>query len=142
MISGYPEYLKPGETGYYYTATSRSFSETNVKVVPHCNIKKATNDVIRYDISDVSITTDQIYGVKVIGRVENNTREKGSLVEVVVLLFDANGKLICNANTYLLNGLEVGEKVGFSVTPFAFRNFSANDVASYEVFAYPYQFNW
>lgn len=142
MINGYPEYLKPGETGYYYTATSRSFSETNVKVVPNINVEKATNDVIRYNISDVSITTDQIYGVKVIGRVENNTREKGSLVEVVVLLFDANGKLICNANTYLLNGLEVGEKVGFSVTPFAFRYFTPEDVASYEVYAYPYQFNW
>lgn len=142
MISGYPEYIKPGETGYYYTATSRSFTNTNVKVVPHCNAEKATNDVLRYKITDVSITTDQYYGVKVMGRVENTTSKKGSLDKIAACLFDANCKLICVAFTYLENDLAVGAKVGFSMTPFAFRNFSPEDVASYEVYGYPTQLNW
>ena len=142
MINGYPEYLKPGETGYYYTATSRSFTDTNVKVVPHCNAEKATNDVLRYKITDVSITADQYYGVKVMGRVENTTTKKGSLDKIAACLFDANGKLICVAFTYLENDLAVGAKVGFSMTPFAFRNFTPEDIASYEVYGYPTQFNW
>lgn len=142
MISGYPEYIKPGETGYYYTATSRSFTDTNVKVVPHCNAEKATNDVLRYKITDVSITADQYYGVKVMGRVENTTNKKGSLDKIAACLFDANGKLICVAFTYLENDLAVGAKVGFSMTTFAFRNFSPEDVASYEVYGYPTQLNW
>ena len=142
MISGYPEYIKPGETGYYYTATSRSFNDTNVKVVPHCNAEKATNDVLRYKITDVSITADQYNGVKVMGRVENTTNKKGSLDKIAACLFDANGKLICVAFTYLENDLAVGAKVGFSMTPFAFRNFTPEDVASYEVYGYPTQYNW
>ncbi len=73
-ISAYPEYIKPGETGYYYEETTRSFTDTNVKVVPHVDVKKATNDVIRYEVSDVSIQEDTLCGVKtgmkIIGRVE------------------------------------------------------------------------
>ncbi|MBR6071629.1 MAG: InlB B-repeat-containing protein [Acholeplasmatales bacterium] len=142
MISGYPEYIKPGETGYYYTATSRDFTETNVKVVPHVNAEKATNSVLRYKITDVTITADQYYGVKVMGRVENTTSKKGSMDKIAACLFDANGKLICVAFTYLDDDLAVGAKVGFSMTPFAFRNFTPEDVASYEVYGYPTQFNW
>ena len=142
MINGYPEYIKPGETGYYYTATSRDFTETNVKVVPHVNAEKATNDVLRYKITDVSISADQYYGVKVMGRVENTTNKKGSMDKIAACLFDANGKLICVAYTYLNDDLTVGGKVGFSMTPYAFRNFTPEDVASYEVYGYPIQFNW
>jgi len=142
MISGYPEYIKPGETGYYYTATSRDFTETNLKVVPHVNAEKATNDVLRYKITDVSISADQYYGVKVMGRVENTTNKKGSMDKIAACLFDSNGKLICVAYTYLTDDLAVGAKVGFSMTPYAFRNFTPEDVASYELYGYPTQFNW
>ena len=142
MISGYPEYIKPGETGYYYIDTTRSFTDTDVKVVPHCNAEKATNDVLRYKITDVSITADPTYGVNIMGRVENTTSKKGSIDTIAACLFDANGKLICVAFTYLENDLAVGDKVGFSMTPFGFRSFGPEDVASYEVYGYPTQFNW
>lgn len=140
-ISGYPEYIKPGETGYYYDETTCDFAETNVKVVPNLHVEKAKNDVIRYNICDVSINNDTYSGVKIIGRVQNNTTTKGTLVKVVANLFDKDGKLICNCFTYLDNDLEVDTKVGFSISPFAFRNVKAEDVASYEIYAYPQQFN-
>ena len=76
------------------------------------------------------------------GRVENTTSKKGSMDKIAACLFDANGKLICVAFTYLDDDLAVGAKVGFSMTPFAFRNFTPEDVASYEVYGYPTQFNW
>ena len=141
-ISGYPEYIKPGETGYYYDETTVDFSETNVVAVPNVQVEKATNDVIRYTISDVTITSDTYNGIKVMGRVQNNTTSKGTLVKVAANLFDSNGKLICNCFTYLENDLSAGSKVGFTITPFAYTKVTPSDVASYEVYAYPTQYNW
>lgn len=143
-VSGYPQYLKPGETGYYYDETSRDFTETNINIVPNLDIIKGTNQVVRYEISDVSITTDSIWGVKVIGRVKNNTSTKGTFVEVVALLFDNNNKLISQLSDTLDNDLAAGAKASFEMTPFSYRAFTANDVARYEIYAYPYEyeFDW
>ena len=145
-INGYPEYIKPGETGYYYEETTRSFTETDVKVVPHVEIEKATNDVIRYDVSDITIQENTLYGaklgVKIMGRVENKTSKKGTLVKVAANLFDANGNLLCTCFTYLENDLAAGSKVGFTMSTYSFRDFAPEDVASYEVYAYPTQYNW
>lgn len=142
MINAYPDYIKPGETAYYYGETTVDFDTTGIKVVPHVDIQKTSNDVIRYDISDVSITSDTYDGVKVMGRVENKTSEKGTLVYVAANLFDSNGKLICNCFTILDNDLNVGDKIGFTCTPYAFTNITPSDVAKYEIYAYPTQFNW
>ena len=139
---GYPEYIKPGETGYYYEETIVDFTATNVVAVPNVQVEKATNDVIRYDITDVTINSDTYNGVKVMGRVQNNTSTKGTMVKIAANLFDANGKLICNCFTYLNNDLNVGSKVGFTITPFAYDDFAPSDVASYEIYAYPKQYNW
>ena len=140
-ITGFPQYIKPGETGYYYVATTRDFTETNVKVVPHVDVRKATKDVLRYDITDVSITEDTYYGVKVMGRAQNNTNKEGSLDKISAALFDSNNKLICVVFTYLDNNLAIGDKVGFSMTPFAYRDFTPEDVVRYEVYGHPTQLN-
>jgi len=140
-INGYPEYLKPGETGYYYEEFTVDFDTTGIKAIPHVDVEKASNAVIRYDISDVSITADNYGGIKVMGRVENKTSQKGSLVYVAANLFDSNGKLICNCFTILENDLKVGDKVGFTCSPFAYDDIKPEDVAKYEIYAYPTQFN-
>ena len=75
------------------------------------------------------------------GRVQNNTTKAGSLDKISVALFDSNNILICVAFTYLDNNLAIGDKVGFSMTPFAYRDFTPSDVARYEVYGYPTQLN-
>ena len=142
MINAYPDYIKPGETAYYYDVTSVDFDTIGIKVVPHVDVQKTSNEVIRYNISDVSITEDSLSGIKVMGRVENKTSEKGTLVYVAANLFDSNDKLICNCFTILDNDLNVGDKIGFTCSPFAYRNIKPSDVARYEVYAYPTQFNF
>ena len=141
MISAFPEYIKPGETAYYYDETTVDFDTSNIKVVPHVAIEKPSNDVIRYDLSEISITADTYFGVKVMGRVENKTSEKGTLVYVAANLFDSNDKLICNCFTILENDLNAGDKVGFTCKPFAYTDFTPTDVARYEIYSYPTQFN-
>ena len=140
-VGGYPEYIKPGETGYYYEDNFAEFSNNDVVAVPHVKVEKATNDVIRYDVTDVTITSD-IYGIKVMGRVQNNTTKKESLVMLAANLFDTNEKLICNCFTYLDGSLAAGAKVGFTISSYSTDDFSPEDVASYEVYAYPVQYNW
>ena len=140
-INCYPDYIKPGETGYYYEETTCDFNNTNAKVVPHIEIEEATNDVIRYEISDVSINSDLYNGIKILGRVENKTSKKGSLVILSASLFNSNGNLICNCFTYLDNELKVNDKVGFTLTTYAYDDIKPEDVASYEIYAYPTQFN-
>ena len=39
----------------------------------HENIEKASNSVIRYNISDVAIKEEKYFGIEITGRVENNT---------------------------------------------------------------------
>ena len=95
LLTGYPEYIKPGETGYYYEENFCEFNETNIKVTPHVEIEKGLNDVIRYDVSEISIEKDTYDGVKILGRVENKTTKKGSLVKIAINLFDINDRLIC-----------------------------------------------
>ena len=141
-VSGFPEYIKPGETGYYYDEVSCDFSETNVRAVPHVSIEKATKDVIRYEITDVSIVEDDLLGgIKVLGRVENKYKDKGSMVLIAARLFDTNGNLLCVFSKYL-SSLVPNVKTGFTISDAYCDNITVSDVASYEIYAYPTQYNW
>ena len=140
-IGGYPDYITPGEVGYYYKEAIVDFKEENVLALVHENIEKASNSVIRYNTSDVTIEEDEIFGIEIKGRVENNTSKDESIVVITANLYDSNDKLLCNCQTYLSNGLKANEKIGFSLSPFAYRTLSPSDIARYEIYAYPQQYN-
>lgn len=140
-ICGYPEYIMPGEVGYYYKETIVDFKEENVLALVHENIEKASNKVIRYNTSDVTIEEDEIFGIEIKGRVENNTSKDETIVMITANLYDSNDKLICNCFTYLSSELKASSKMGFSIVPIAYRSFKPSDVARYEIYAYPKQYN-
>ena len=140
-IGGYPDYIKPGEVGYYYKEAIVDFKEENVLALVHENIEKASNSVIRYNISDVAIKEEKYFGIEITGRVENNTSKDETIVMITANLYDSNDKLLCNCQTYLSNGLKANEKIGFSLSPFAYRSLSPSDIARYEIYAYPKQYN-
>lgn len=141
-ISAYPAVLKPGETGYYFERTLYDGSATSgLKAVPHADVEKASVDCIRYAVSDVSIKDEQYFGAKVIGRVENTTEEDGSLVEVAALLFGTKGDLIGVEFTYVDGDLVAGDKKGFQCSSLR-TDLKASDIAEYQVYAYPTQYNW
>ena len=140
-IGGYPDYITPGEVGYYYKEAIVDFKEENVLALVHENIEKASNSVIRYNTSDVTIEEDEIFGIEIKGRVENNTSKDESIVVITANLYDNNDKLLCNCQTYLSNGLKSNENIGFSLSPFAYTTLSPSDIARYEIYAYPQQYN-
>ncbi len=142
LISAFPEVLKPGETGYYYESTLYDGTETTgLKAVAHADVEKASADCIRYKVSDISVKDEQYLGAKVIGRVENTTDEEGSMVKVAALLFDAKGALIGVEFTYIDGTLGAGDKKAFECSSLDLE-LKASDIAKYEVYAYPTQFNF
>ncbi len=143
LVGAYPEFIKPGETGYYYEEHSCDFTDTNVKAIAHVSVEKAKRDVIRYDVSDISIKSDTYDGIKITGRVANDTSKTETLAEISINLYDSNDRLICVCYTYLNSDLNSGSKVGFTVTPYMYRYMTVSDIARYEAYAYPgLAFNW
>ena len=138
-LSGYPEVLAPGETGYYYHDGLYDGKElSGLKAIPHLKINPATIDMIRFNISDVQISDGAIGGAKIIGRAENNTSQEEPLIYVVANLFDSNKSFIGQAFTIMASIMPAGEKMGFEMSMLT-SDIKASDIASYEIYAFPHQ---
>ena len=143
MVSVYPQVLKPGETAWYYEETTLdSAPASDLKVIPHVDVEKAKVDCIRYEVSDLSLADDTYGGIKITGRVENTTTEDESMPYVVAFLYDADDNFLGQAFT-IMDDLKAGDKMGFSMSTFSsYSEFKSENVARYEVFAYPSQFQF
>ena len=143
MVSVYPQVLLPGETAYYYEETTleENISGDGLKALPHVDIEKAKVQCIRYETSEITVKDTDYYGAKVTGRVENTSDKPEKMVYVVANLFDANGNLLSQQLDILDNELQPGEKIGFETSNLGY-DVSASDVASYEIFAFPFQYQF
>ena len=142
LVSVFPEVLKPGETACYCEETEADFdSDQKVKVIPHVEVKKATVDCIRLDVSETSISSgDFEEGVLVKGRVENTTDKDQESVYVAAVLYDSEDKVVGSVFTILDNTLAPGEKIGFEATSLAAPySLTTDTVVHFEVYAYPSQ---
>ena len=142
-VSVYPQVLKPGETAYYYEETTldEATDGAGFKIVPHLNVSKSKVACIRFTVSEVEIKDETYGGAKVIGRVENTSNETQKLVYVAVNLYDKDGKLLAQQMTTISQDLAAGEKIGFEASNLGF-DFNAADVARYEIYAYPHQYQF
>ncbi|MBQ7500283.1 MAG: hypothetical protein IJT91_05265 [Clostridia bacterium] len=142
FVGAYPQVLRPGETAYYYEETLYDASQTEgLKVIPHIDAEKATVDCIRYDVSEIKITDTGFLGARVVGSVENNTGEDGTAVYITANLFDSDGNIIGRQFTILIDDLKAGEKTVFESGSLGL-NLKSADIASYEVYAFEYQYQF
>lgn len=142
-VSAYPQIIKPGETAYYYEETTYDGKDTkDLKVIPDIDVEKATVDCIRYSISEDKVKTEKYGRTSLLGRVENTTDVDGSNVYVTVNYFDKDGKFLSQQFTILDNDLKAGAKKGFETSSLNAYKFKSGDVGSYEVYAYPHQFQF
>ena len=144
LVSVYPEVIKPGEVAWYYDDTTLDSAPSSpLKVVPRVDVATAKVDCIRYTTSDVSFS-DEGYGrIKVTGRVENTTDQPGSMIKVVILMYDAEENFRGVISTYLDGDLNPGDKAGFSASSLGSNgNLQLDDVANYRIYAYPTQFQF
>lgn len=144
-ISAYPQVIAPGEKGYYFDEyIIESLTEpTELKLTPRPQIVKSTTANIAYSVTDISITDFDYNRINVIGRVQNTSNSKGSMVYVAVTLFNEASEPIGLAYTVLTNDLNPGEKVGFETHRLSLPDgITSDSIASYTAVAYPYQFQF
>ena len=144
LVPFYPQVLAPGETGWYYDeAILDAAPSSELSVIPHVEIREATVECIRYEASDISFTEEKFGGLKATGRITNTTAQDGSMVYVVVYLFDAEENMVGQTFTILTGDLKAGETIGFSTKSFGDNDgINADAVTSYRLFAYPTQFQF
>lgn len=86
MVSTAPYVVKPGEKGYFYNQMGDKIDQSvdlnTVQFVPQYKIVKANETPHEYPISDFSLVNDDWGGVKVIGRVENDTTDDDMCVYI------------------------------------------------------------
>lgn len=140
-ISTYPSVLAPSEKGYMYDEFMLDYKiEGEVVAVPRFDVKASKIPLVRYNISDVELRDSQWGNLKVVGRIENTTDEVGELVYIVAMLYNAQGECIGGAPTLLPEDLQPHSKIGFEISTITqAASPKAADVASYIVYAYPWQ---
>lgn len=143
-VSVFPDVLNPGEKGYLYEETILDQADLDAEytVIPHLTIEPAKIDCIRYDVSELSLVEEEYLGPKVMGRVENSTEEDGTMVYVTAILYNAENTPSGIIFT-ILDSIPAGEKIGFEATAYSLPDdVTADQVASYTVYAYPTQFQF
>ncbi|MBE6136441.1 MAG: Ig domain-containing protein [Erysipelotrichaceae bacterium] len=144
-VDTHPSIVEPGETvtvSAFYTY-SKSYAANELVAKPHVTVKNAMEyDSRRLTVSNVSVSTDSIWGPKVIGKVKNTLDEEVSEYYVTFNMFDQNDNFLLHGYTIISDDLAVdGEKV-FSIT--SLNGSYAKDIdidsCKIEVVAYEYQF--
>jgi hypothetical protein len=143
MISVYPDTIAPGESAIYYEETTLDdFSAgTALTVIPRPDVAKAKHEVIRLPVSDTKLQEEQYFGLKLIGRVENNTSDvMDGMTYVSAVLRDADGLPLGVMFTIIMDDIAVGDKVGFECSGLSLPDgVTLESVASFDVAAYPLQ---
>ena len=117
MISSDPDIIAPGEKGYFYcnmcSVSGSVDPQKEYVLVPNISIEAAKNDIVRYEISDTSITDgDMLSPVTIIGRIENTTNEDDPMAWVACILYREDDTPIAAFGTNVMD-LDAGKKVSF-----------------------------
>lgn len=137
LASATPTVISPGETTIIYGEQTVS-ADGDYKVVPTYKAVEAKIPNTRYEVSDVSLSEDDLMGtLEVVGRVENGGDEDQSMIEVVVIMYDADGKVLGVMTTYT-DEIAAGAKGTFKMSNIGDANKVAlADIDHYDVMAYP-----
>lgn len=143
MVSAFPDVIAPGEKGYMYEETTLDeySGDGNLTIIPRPDVEPAKVDLIRYNISDVAVKDDEFSGVKILGRIENQTSDPtDGMVYIVAFFRNTDGTPIGSAFTILDSEINAGEKIGFELSGFSLpEDVTAGAIDSYDVIAYPMQ---
>lgn len=145
MVSAFPSVLAPGEKGYMYEETTLdNFGGGALTVLPRPDVSEAKVDLVRYALSDISISNGQYGGVSVLGRIENTTSEDtDGMVYISGFFYDANGTPIGSAFTILTDTIAAGDKIGFELSGFSLPDDVTVDIIADSIFyAYPLQYQF
>lgn len=152
MVSKAPDVIAPGEVGYFFQdglLDENVSLDNGINLVPNFSVevcKKGEDAIVDYEVSDLDIRdNDYGIGVKVTGRLTNNTDEDTSSIDVMIVavFYDSNGEILDIGFTYADEMSANGGKASFEVsTMFGNSEFSTEDVAEYKIIARHSYYNW
>lgn len=143
LISSGPDVLAPGDKGYFFESgyLDEGISlENGINLVPNFTIeiaRKGAEAVIDYPVSDLDLRDEKYGGIKVTGRITNNTNDETNTinVKIIAVFFDSNGDILDVGHTYA-DPMGPGATTSFELsTMLGNENVKASDVASYTVVA-------
>lgn len=150
MITKGPDIVAPGEYGYFFNSgyiDDGVSMDNGINLVPSFSVevaKKGKDALIEYEVSDLDLRDGDYGGLKVTGRVTNNTLEATNSINVMIIAVfkDSNGEILDIGFTYA-EEMAAGEKTSFEIsTIFGNENISTEDVAEYKVYARGTSYNW
>jgi len=147
-FSSFPNIIHPGEQGYLYDSVSipDATLDTLVTIEPRFDFRRAREDRINFDISDVEIRDGTWGDVTVFGRITNNTGEEQTWAIISVVLYAEDGTTIGVWMTNVMETMPKGASFGFEVSGIMqrtlFDNVTLGMVYRYVVFAYPPQWQF
>jgi len=135
-----PDVIEPEEKGYFYNGLGSNIIDSGVsfdngvKLTPQITLKKATGKPHRFPVSDVSYRDGGYTGIKVTGRVENDTEKDHSLLSLLIIFRNAEGKVLAVDSSSITDTIAAGNKGSFeSSTMFGNGNLKIEDIAEVEV---------
>ena len=147
LISSDPDIIAPGEKGYFYcnmgSVKGGVDENTNYVFKPTLKVEEARNNIVRYDVTDLSITSGKFGPVDIIGRVTNNTNEGDGLVWVFCVLYRSDGTPIAAYGTNVTD-LDAGQTASFDADAIFLGDLDIklSDVADYKVYACKTQYQF
>lgn len=150
FIDTCPDVIAPGEKGYFHNDAIASLlddgiSTDGIQFVPKYKVEEATSSPVNYEVTDTDIRVDDSLGtdgVKVTGRVTNNTDEEDSLFYLSVIFYDSEGKCIGFTGTNITE-FEPGDTESFECTTVVGdQTITMDRVAEYKVIAQKSHYQW
>lgn len=137
-VSGYPQILAPGETGYYCDVLALDISKNVPLTIEfEAPIVPTEKPALRYSFSDTELEETDFGGMLLSGRVENPNEESGELPCISAILFDEHEQVLGFICGYLEDPLEPGDSSKFSFTSFMLPTYlEREDITHYILFGY------
>lgn len=147
MISSDPDIIAPGEKGYFYcnmaTLEGEIDEKTDYIFNPTIKVERSKKEIIRYPITELSISESSLAPFTIIGRVENNTDEDESMLWISCILYRSDGTPIGVCGTNILD-FTAGSKASFDLTAVYLTglDIKLSDIDHYEVYACKTQYQF
>jgi len=121
MISGMPQIISPGKSGYYYDETmiDVNLEPGNVNVIPRPKVLVSDVEKPNFILSGVEVKAGKHIGIEGSGQIENATGEVKSYIYIVIMLYNEELLPIGQMFTIITDDLGPGEKIGFGVSSYS-----------------------
>lgn len=141
-VSSYPSVIAPGEIGIYYGTfvVDNVGQKEKYRSVTSLDLEKSKVAPKRLKVSDLSILENDASEAKITGRITNTLQSELTDFKAVAIFYDKNGKVLGLDYNYPRD-MTRGETIGFEMYC-DLDGFVFSDIASYEVIAYPNQYQF